>query len=156
MTVRTLAEAAAEVLARSKSSSPAEPMKNLQGANFVDLGGSTLSDPNGNSDIGAKAAALVSKLLLQVNQRQLVRKERRNFLRSHKMLLRHQLIQKSFNHLTNIQRRLLKKNMLMKKMFLLKTIQMTQKTFLMKMIQKSRKNSQKKSQLKSVRLSMLL
>jgi len=61
MTVRTLAEAAAEVLARSKSSSPAEPMKNLPGANFVDLGGSTLKDPNGNPDIGAKAAALVSK-----------------------------------------------------------------------------------------------
>jgi hypothetical protein len=61
MTVRTLAEAAAEVLARSKSSSPAEPMKNLQGANFVDLGGSTLKDPNGNSDYGAKAAALVGK-----------------------------------------------------------------------------------------------
>ena len=61
MTVRTLAEAAAEVLARSKSSSPAEPMKNLQGANFVDLGGSTLQDPNGNLDIGARAAALVGR-----------------------------------------------------------------------------------------------
>jgi hypothetical protein len=61
MTVRTLAEAAAEVLARSKSSSPAEPMKNLQGANFVDLGGSTLQDPNGNMDIGARAAALVGR-----------------------------------------------------------------------------------------------
>jgi hypothetical protein len=61
MTVRTLAEAAAEVLARSKSSSPAEPMKNLQGANFVDLGGSTLQDPNGNLDISARAAALVGR-----------------------------------------------------------------------------------------------
>ena len=61
MTVRTLAEAAAEVLARSKSSSPAEPMPKLPAANWTDLGGSTLSDPNGNSDIGAKAAALVSK-----------------------------------------------------------------------------------------------
>ena len=53
MTVRTLAEAAAEVLARSKSSSPAEPMPKLPAANWTDLGGSTLSDPNGNSDIGA-------------------------------------------------------------------------------------------------------
>lgn len=61
MTVRTLAEAAAEVLARSKSSSPAEPMPKLPAANWTDLGGSTLSDPNGNSDYGAKAAALVSK-----------------------------------------------------------------------------------------------
>lgn len=61
MTVRTLAEAAAEVLARSKSSSPAEPMKNLPGVNFTDLGGSTNDDPNGNSDIGARAAALVGK-----------------------------------------------------------------------------------------------
>lgn len=61
MTVRTLAEAAAEVIARSKSSSPAEPMKNLQGANFVDLGGSTLQDPNGNLDLVARAAALVGR-----------------------------------------------------------------------------------------------
>lgn len=60
MTVRTLAEAAAEVLARSKSAAPAEPTKKLPDANWTDLGGSTLENPAGGS-VGTAAAAAVSK-----------------------------------------------------------------------------------------------
>ena len=56
MTVRTLAEAAADVLARSKAVAPTEPMH--KSANWADLGGSTLEDPAGGP-VGANAAALV-------------------------------------------------------------------------------------------------
>lgn len=57
MTVRTLAEAAADVLARSKAVAPSEPM-NKSNANWTDLGGSTLEDPAGGP-VGTNAAALV-------------------------------------------------------------------------------------------------
>ncbi|CAB4124358.1 prohead core protein [uncultured Caudovirales phage] len=57
MTVRTLAEAAAEILTKSKSSAVAEPMKTMP-KNVVDLGGSTLELPQG-SNIGSAAAAVV-------------------------------------------------------------------------------------------------
>lgn len=57
MTVRTLAEAAADVLARSKAVAPSEPM-HKSAANWADLGGSTLEDPAGGP-VGANAAALV-------------------------------------------------------------------------------------------------
>jgi len=59
MTVRTLAEAAAEVLARSKSAAPADPTKKLPSANWQDLGGSTLENPAGDS-IGTAAASAIS------------------------------------------------------------------------------------------------
>jgi hypothetical protein len=59
MTVRTLAEAAAEVLARSKSAAPADPTKKLPSANWQDLGGSTLENPAGNS-VGTAAASAIS------------------------------------------------------------------------------------------------
>lgn len=58
MTVRTLAEAAAEILAKSRSSA-AEPMKKGPG-NAHDLGGSTHEKPQGDENPGAKAAALVA------------------------------------------------------------------------------------------------
>lgn len=58
MTVRTLAEAAAEILAKSKSA-PAESMKTGPG-NAHDLGGSTFQKPQGEDNPGAKAAALVA------------------------------------------------------------------------------------------------
>lgn len=60
MTVRTLAEAAAEVLARSKSAAPAEPTKKLPDANWQDLGGSTLENPAGDS-VGTNAASGIGK-----------------------------------------------------------------------------------------------
>jgi hypothetical protein len=60
MTVRTLAEAAAEVLARSKSAAPADPTKKLPDANWQDLGGSTLENPAGGS-VGTAAASGVGK-----------------------------------------------------------------------------------------------
>lgn len=59
MTVRTLAEAAAEVLARSKAVAPSEPMKKMD-ANYVDLGGSTIENPEGNA-VGQEAAKVVGK-----------------------------------------------------------------------------------------------
>lgn len=59
--MKTLAEAAAEILMKSKSDSPAEPMKKLaSGAEVVDLGGSTLDKPEGD-EIGKKAAAAVAQ-----------------------------------------------------------------------------------------------
>ena len=59
--MKTLAEAAAEILMKSKSDSPAEPLKKLAGgAEVVDLGGSTLDKPEGD-EIGKKAAAVVSQ-----------------------------------------------------------------------------------------------
>jgi hypothetical protein len=62
MTVRTLAEAAAEVLNKTRASAPADTMHKLNtsgqpGSTVHDLGGSTLENPEGNSDIGARAAA---------------------------------------------------------------------------------------------------
>jgi hypothetical protein len=62
MTVRTLAEAAAEVLNKTRSSAPAETMHTLNkagqpGSEIHDLGGATLENPEGNSDIGSRAAA---------------------------------------------------------------------------------------------------
>lgn len=60
MTVRTLAEAAAEILTASKSNSPAEDMKKLPGTEVHDLGGATHTDPAGGP-VGVKAAAAVSK-----------------------------------------------------------------------------------------------
>ena len=60
MTVRTLAEAAAEVLARSKSAAPAEPTKKLPDANWQDLGGSTLEKPEGDA-VGTAAASAIGK-----------------------------------------------------------------------------------------------
>jgi len=56
MTVRTLAEAAAEVLNRTRASAPSEPMHHMD-AGVVDLGGSTLQTPQGTA-IGAKASAV--------------------------------------------------------------------------------------------------
>lgn len=57
--MKTLAEAAAEILTKSKADSPAEPMHKLaNGAEVVDLGGSTLDKPEGD-EIGKKAAAAV-------------------------------------------------------------------------------------------------
>jgi hypothetical protein len=59
--MKTLAEAAAEILMKTKSDSPAEPMKKLaSGAEVVDLGGSTLDKPEGD-EIGKKAAAVLSQ-----------------------------------------------------------------------------------------------
>lgn len=59
--MKTLAEAAAEILMKSKSDSPAEPMTKLAGgAEVVDLGGSTLDKPEGD-EIGKKAAAVLSQ-----------------------------------------------------------------------------------------------
>jgi hypothetical protein len=59
--MKTLAEAAAEILIKSKSDSPAESMKKLaSGAEVVDLGGSTLDKPEGD-EIGKKAAAVLSQ-----------------------------------------------------------------------------------------------
>jgi hypothetical protein len=57
--MKTLAEAAAEILTKSKADSPAEPMHKLaNGAEVVDLGGSTLEKPEGD-EIGKKAAAAI-------------------------------------------------------------------------------------------------
>ena len=57
MKVRTLAEAAADVLAKSRAAAPSEPMPSL-GAQVVDLGGSTNDDPTGG-DVGSRSAASV-------------------------------------------------------------------------------------------------
>ena len=62
MTVRTLAEAAAEVLNKTRASAPADTMHKLDTAGHPaaaihDLGGATLENPEGNSDYGSKAAA---------------------------------------------------------------------------------------------------
>lgn len=59
--MKTLAEAAAEILMKSKSDSPAEPMTKLAGgAEVVDLGGATLDKPEGD-EVGKKAAAAVAQ-----------------------------------------------------------------------------------------------
>jgi roadblock/LC7 domain-containing protein len=60
MTVRSLSEAAADVLARSQSSADKEPMHKLAGVEVQDLGGATITDPAGN-DIGRQAAAKMSQ-----------------------------------------------------------------------------------------------
>lgn len=60
MTVRSLSEAAADVLARSQSSADKEPMHKLGGAEVQDLGGSTIEKPEGN-DVGRQAAAKISQ-----------------------------------------------------------------------------------------------
>ena len=54
MAIKTLAEAAAEILSGSKSSAPAEGTKKLEGE-VVDLGGATNSQPDGG-DVGKKAS----------------------------------------------------------------------------------------------------
>jgi hypothetical protein len=59
MAIKTLAEAAAEILSGSKSSAPAEGTKKLEGE-VVDLGGSTNSQPDGG-DVGKKASANATK-----------------------------------------------------------------------------------------------
>lgn len=59
MTIRTLAEAAAEILNASKTSAPAESPNKLPGE-VVDLGGSTNENPAGD-EIGKKAAANANK-----------------------------------------------------------------------------------------------
>jgi hypothetical protein len=59
MTVRTLAEAAAEVLNKSRSTAAKEPMHTMP-HQVVDLGGSTLENPEGNS-VGHAAAAHMGK-----------------------------------------------------------------------------------------------
>jgi hypothetical protein len=61
MTMKSLAEAAAEVLNKSRADSQKEPMHKLTGTgsgleNVVDLGGSTYENPQGG-DLGVKAAA---------------------------------------------------------------------------------------------------
>ena len=61
MTVRSLSEAAADVLARSQSSADKEPMHKLGGAEVQDLGGSTIEKPEGN-DVGRQAAAKISQM----------------------------------------------------------------------------------------------
>ena len=59
--MKTLAEAAAEILTKSKSDSSAEPMKKLAGgAEVVDLGGATLDNPAGD-EVGKKAAAVLTQ-----------------------------------------------------------------------------------------------
>ena len=60
MTIRTLAEAAAEILSGSKSSAPAEGTKKLEGE-VVDLGGATTSQPDGG-EVGKKASANATKV----------------------------------------------------------------------------------------------
>lgn len=60
MAIKTLAEAAAEILSGSKSSAPAEGTKKLEGE-VVDLGGSTNSQPDGG-DVGKKASANATKV----------------------------------------------------------------------------------------------
>jgi hypothetical protein len=59
MTVRTLAEAAAEVLNATRASAAKEPMHKMA-THVHDLGGSTLENPEGN-DIGSAAAAVMGK-----------------------------------------------------------------------------------------------
>lgn len=59
MKVRTLAEAAAEILAKSKATAVAEPMPTL-GAEVVDLGGSTNEKPEGELKLEDAAAVLAA------------------------------------------------------------------------------------------------
>lgn len=61
MTVRSLSEAAADVLAKSQSSADKEPMHKLGGAEVQDLGGATIEKPEGN-DVGRQAAAKISQV----------------------------------------------------------------------------------------------
>jgi hypothetical protein len=60
MAIKTLAEAAAEILSGSKSSAPAEGTKKLEGE-VVDLGGATTTQPDGG-DVGKKASANATKV----------------------------------------------------------------------------------------------
>ena len=60
MTIRTLAEAAAEILSGSKSSAPADPAKKVEGE-VVDLGGATHTQPDGG-EVGKKASAAATKV----------------------------------------------------------------------------------------------
>lgn len=60
MAIKTLAEAAAEILSGSKSSAPAEGTKKLEGE-VVDLGGATTSQPDGG-EVGKKASANATKV----------------------------------------------------------------------------------------------
>lgn len=60
MAIKTLAEAAAEILSGSKSSAPAEQPKKLEGE-VVDLGGATTAQPDGG-DVGKKASANATKV----------------------------------------------------------------------------------------------
>ena len=60
MAIKTLAEAAAEILSGSKSSAPAEGTKKLEGE-VVDLGGATTAQPDGG-DVGKKASANATKV----------------------------------------------------------------------------------------------
>ena len=60
MAIKTLAEAAAEILSGSKSSAPAEQPKKLEGE-VVDLGGATTTQPDGG-DVGKKASANATKV----------------------------------------------------------------------------------------------
>ena len=65
MTVRTLAEAAADVLSGSQANGAKEPMHKLPNTGsgldaVTDLGGSTFEDPQGG-DVGKAAAAMVGK-----------------------------------------------------------------------------------------------
>jgi len=60
MTVRSLSEAAADVLTRSQASADKEPMHTLGGAEVQDLGGATITNPAGN-DVGRQAAAKISQ-----------------------------------------------------------------------------------------------
>lgn len=57
--MKTLAEAAAEVLNKSRTTAPAEPIKRMP-AEINDLGGSTHTDPAGG-EVGKKAAAALTK-----------------------------------------------------------------------------------------------
>lgn len=59
MTIRTLAEAAAEVLKASKSGAPQDPPQKLEGE-VQDLGGSTYEKPEGDA-VGVNAAAHAEK-----------------------------------------------------------------------------------------------
>jgi len=66
MTARTLAEAAAEVLAGSRSSAPSAPMQKLPDSGsgldaVTDLGGASFEDPQGGGNIGAKSASAVGQ-----------------------------------------------------------------------------------------------
>jgi hypothetical protein len=59
MTIRTLAEAAAEILNQSKAKAPSDPAKKIEGE-IEDLGGSTKETPEGNA-IGKVAASKIKK-----------------------------------------------------------------------------------------------
>lgn len=60
MTVKTLSEAAADVLAQSKANADKEEMHKLPGTEVQDLGGSTIEKPEGNA-VGQEASAKVTQ-----------------------------------------------------------------------------------------------